>query len=81
MEPFELDQSSEQRLMRVSEAAEYLAVKESTVRAWLLKGRISCVRVGGRAVRIPFSEIKRLINEGTVPARALREDGGRRRLL
>ena len=67
MEP----QAIEQQLLRVSEAADLLAVKESTIRAWLLKRRISCVRVGGRAVRIPVSEVRRLIAEGTIPARGL----------
>ena len=57
-----------QRLLRVSEAAEFLAVKESTVRAWLLRRKIGKVRVGARAVRIPASEIERIIAEGTIPA-------------
>ncbi len=63
---------TQQRLLRVSEAAELLAVRESTVRAWLLKRRLGKVRVGRRAVRIPFTEIDRLIAEGSVPARAER---------
>ena len=58
-----------QQLLRVSEAAELLAVKESTIRAWLLARRLSRVRVGRRAVRIPAAEVQRLIVEGTIPAR------------
>lgn len=57
------------QLLRVSEAAERLAVKESTLRAWILARRLSCVHIGRRAVRIPISEIERIIVEGTVPAR------------
>ncbi len=61
-----------QQLLRVSKAAELLDVKESTIRAWLLARRISKVIVGRRAVRIPASEVERLISEGLVPARAER---------
>lgn len=60
------------QLLRVSEVAELLAVKESTIRAWLLARRIACVRVGGRAVRIPLSEVERMVATGTVPARMTR---------
>lgn len=58
-----------QQLLRISEAAEQLAVKESTIRAWLLARRISKVRVGRRAIRVPASEVERLISHGMVPAR------------
>jgi excisionase family DNA binding protein len=61
-----------QQLLRISEAAEQLAVKESTIRGWLQARRISKVRVGRRAIRIPTSEVKRLISDGMVsghPAR------------
>ncbi len=57
------------RLLRVSEAAELLAVRESTIRAWLLTRRLAKVRLGRRAVRIPATEVERIIAEGTVPAR------------
>ena len=63
-----------QVLLRVEEAAERLAVKESTVRAWLLRRRIGRVRIGRRAVRIPASEVARIIAEGTIPARAERTE-------
>ena len=55
--------------LRVDEFAARLNIKESTARAWLLRRRITMVRVGRRAVRIPFTEVERLISEGTVPAR------------
>jgi len=64
--------ATRQPLLRVSEAADLLAVRESTVRAWLLARRIGRVRVGRRSVRIPMAEIDRLIQEGTVPARGQR---------
>lgn len=59
----------QQQLLRVCDVAKLLAVKESTIRAWLLARRISRVRVGRRSVRVPASEVQRLIQEGTIPAR------------
>jgi excisionase family DNA binding protein len=63
---------SDQPLLTVRQAAERLALKEATIRAWLLRRQISSVRVGGRAVRIPCSEINRIISEGLIPARGQR---------
>jgi excisionase family DNA binding protein len=62
-----------ERLLRVSEGAKELALKESTLRAWILSRRISVVRIGRRAIRIPASEVARLIEEGTIPAREGRQ--------
>jgi len=58
-----------EKLLRVSDGARELALKESTLRAWILSRRIRVVRIGRRAIRIPMSEVVRLIEEGTVPAR------------
>lgn len=63
-------------LLRVSEFAESGNIRESTVRAWLLRGKISYVRLGGRAIRIPKAELDRLVDEGTVQARANRNVRG-----
>lgn len=60
--------NADDRLLRVEEAAELLAVKPSTIRAWLLHRKLGRVRVGARAVRIRASEIERIISEGTIPA-------------
>ncbi len=60
-------QAVDKRLLRVEEAAELLAVKPSTIRAWLLRRKIGRVRVGARAVRVPASEVERLIREGEIP--------------
>lgn len=57
-----------QKLLSIKEAAEALALKPSTVRAWLLRRklpRVSC----GRAVRIPADAIAQFIERNTVPAR------------
>lgn len=56
-------------LLTVSEVAARLNLRESTIRAWLLRRRICWVRVGRRAVRVPLSEIDRIIAQGTVPRR------------
>ncbi len=58
-----------ERLMRVEEAAEALAVRPSTVRAWILARRLPTVRVGRRAIRVPEQAILRIIEEGRRPAR------------
>lgn len=51
-------------LHRVPEAAKLWNVKASTVYRWVFDGRIKPVRIGTRAVRIPQSEIERIIFEG-----------------
>jgi excisionase family DNA binding protein len=65
------------RLLTVRRTAELLALKESTVRRWILFRRIAVVRVGTRAIRIPASEIERLIEAGFVPARPRKTGEGR----
>ncbi len=55
-------------LLTISQAAERLALKASTLRAWIAQRRIGIVRLG-RAIRIPLEEIERLIAEGTIPAK------------
>ena len=59
-------------LLAVPDVARRLAVKECTVRAWLLARRIAKVRVGRRAIRVPAEEIDRIIREGFIPARERR---------
>jgi excisionase family DNA binding protein len=51
-------------LMRVTEFCEALGIRESTGRKWILQRRISSIKVGLRAVRIPRSELQRLVREG-----------------
>lgn len=63
---------SEHQLLTTAQVAERLAMKESTIRAWLLARRLSHVRVGRRAVRVPLTEVNRIIAEGSVPSRGQR---------
>lgn len=55
------------KLLKVPEAAEMLALSQKTVWQWIGERRIGVVRLG-RAVRVPLSEIERLLVEGTTPA-------------
>ena len=56
------------RPLRVAHAAEELGVSIHTIRAWIAQRRIAHVRLG-RAIRVPRSEIARLLEVGFVPAR------------
>lgn len=51
----------------VAEAAVELSLSQATIRSWIASRRIGFVRLG-RAVRVPSSEIARLLDTGYVPA-------------
>ncbi len=55
------------QLRTVRAAAADLGVSVHTVRAWIARRKIAHVRLG-RAIRVPATEITRLIEHGTVPA-------------
>ena len=56
------------QLLTVKQAAEALGLKAATIRAWLSRRRLPCVRCG-RAVRIPAQAIAEFIERNTIPAR------------
>jgi len=56
-------------MLTVEQAAERLGLKPPTLRAWMARRRIGYSKIG-RAVRIPGSEIDRLITSGFIPASA-----------
>jgi len=56
-------------LLTIPEAAERLVLKESTLRSWVLKRKLAYYRLNRRSIRIPVSEIRRILDEGSVPAR------------
>ena len=56
-------------LLTIPQAAERLALKASTLRAWVFFRKIECVRLSPRAVRISAREVERLIAAGTIPAK------------
>ena len=53
--------------VRVAKAAADLGLSIHTIRAWIAQRRIAHVRLG-RSIRIPASEIKRLLEAGLTPA-------------
>jgi excisionase family DNA binding protein len=59
----------EETLLTAAEFAKRMNIKEATVRSWLLRGKLSKVKVGARLVRIPSTEIGRIMCDGFVPAR------------
>lgn len=64
-----------EKLYSVNEAAELLGFKAKTIRRWVDFRKIGHVRVGG-AIRIPESELSRVVSEGTVPRHERREAVG-----
>jgi excisionase family DNA binding protein len=51
----------------IAQAAEELGLSAHTVRSWVTARRLAHIRLG-RAIRIPAAEIRRVIEENTVPA-------------
>lgn len=62
---------SENQLLTSKQFAYAIGVSEACVRKWTLERTIKVVRLG-RLVRIPRTEVQRLIDEGAVPARSAR---------
>jgi excisionase family DNA binding protein len=58
-----------QKLYRVEEAADLLALKPSTLRKLVFQRRIAVCRPTRRAVRIPQAEIERIQRDGLTPRR------------
>jgi excisionase family DNA binding protein len=52
----------------VREAGIALSVSIHTIRSWIARRRIAYVRLG-RCIRVPVSEVERLLADGLVPAR------------
>jgi len=59
------------KLLRISEAAEITANKESTWRKWILLRKVPFVKIG-RSIRIEASFVEKMVAEGRVPAREVR---------
>ena len=56
------------KLLIVREAAEALTLTVACMRAWILLRRIGYTKIG-RNVRIPQTEIDRIISDGFIPRR------------
>lgn len=55
-------------LLTVEEFALALRLKPSAIRRWLREGKVTAIKIG-RLIRIPATEIDRIIAKGTRPAR------------
>lgn len=53
----------DEELFTVPEFAARLKVKESTIRKWLLLGKLAFKKINNSLVRIPASELTRLLGE------------------
>jgi excisionase family DNA binding protein len=57
-----------ERLLTIEQATQILGIKPVTLRSWIAKRMVGITRLGKRAVRIPESEIQKLIDRGRIPA-------------
>jgi excisionase family DNA binding protein len=60
--------TSTRQLLTVDEAAEFLGIRPSTVRANILRMKMPYVKIG-RCVRLKISDLTSIIEKGTHPAR------------
>jgi excisionase family DNA binding protein len=72
VKPFEVKfimlKRESEKLLTGAQVAEMLSLKPVTIRQWIAKRKLASVKVGDRAIRIPESEVTRLIERGFVPA-------------
>ena len=62
---------SESQLLTSKQFANAIGVTEACVRKWRLLRKINVVRLG-RLVRVPRTEVQRVIEDGAIPARSPR---------
>ncbi len=56
-------------LLEIEIAAHHLGISVSLMRVWIAKQKIGVVRISPNQVRVPTSEVNRIITAGRVPAR------------
>jgi excisionase family DNA binding protein len=56
------------KLLTFEEVARRLGLKPVTVRMWASARKIARVKIGKRAVRIPETEVTKIIEGGLIPA-------------
>ncbi len=54
--------------MTIAQAARLFHVHPETIRRWILDGRINATRPGPRSIRIPESEVRRLLRDSPATA-------------
>jgi excisionase family DNA binding protein len=55
------------KMLTIQQAAEILSLRPVTLRAWAARRKIAIYRLG-RAIRVPRTEIERLLQQSLVPA-------------
>jgi len=60
-------------LLSTAQIAEWLNLKPVTIRKWIAERKLASVKVGDRAIRVPASEVEKLIERGFVPAAPQRD--------
>jgi len=60
-----IQSSSGERLLSPQGIADQLSISRWTVYYWISSGKIASVKVGGRLVRVPQSEVDRIIRQGS----------------
>jgi excisionase family DNA binding protein len=56
-------------LLELETAAHHLGISVSLLRVWVAKRKIGIVRISPNHIRVPTSEVNRIIAAGRVPAR------------
>ena len=62
-----------EKLLTVQQVAERLGLREATVRKLIFQRRIDTVRPSVRAVRVPESAVRKILEQGYRPAIAPQE--------
>lgn len=65
----------ENRLLTVEETAQRLGLKPATIRRMIFQRRIDTVRPSVRAVRVPESAIRKILEQGYRPAVLIQSKG------
>ena len=65
-----MEYSNDRRLYTASQTAEYLGLKEQTVRQWASMGKLPKVKLRGKSLRFRKEDLDRVINEDLIPARS-----------
>jgi predicted DNA-binding transcriptional regulator AlpA len=62
-------ESAADRLMKITEAAQFLAVEPTSLYHMVSQGRVPCIRLSKRCLRFRMADLKHLIDQKFVPAK------------